>query len=93
MMTNQTPIYLDHNATTPMAQEVLDVYVDTAKKYIGNASSFDHIAGYEAGQVVKKAREQVAKLVGCEPKEIYFTSGSTESNNIARLGYIRRLSR
>ena len=91
MMTNQTPIYLDHNATTPMAQEVLDVYVDTAKNYIGNASSFDHIAGYEAGQVVKTARERVATLVGCEPKEIYFTSGSTESNNIAIIGLVEHL--
>ena len=91
MMNKKTPIYLDHNATTPMAQEVLDVYVYTAKNYIGNASSFDHIAGYEAGQVVKKAREQVAKLVGCEPKEIYFTSGSSESNNIAIIGLIEHL--
>lgn len=95
-MDSKTPIYLDHNATTPMAQEVLDVYVNTAKNYIGNASSFDHMAGYEAGQVVKLAREQISNLVNCQPKEIYFTSGSTESNNIAILGladYLRKLGK
>jgi len=95
-VSSRRPIYLDHNATTPMVPEVLDVYVDTAKNHIGNASSFDHMAGYEAGQVVKLAREQISRLVHCEPKEIYFTSGSTESNNMAILGvadYLRKLGK
>lgn len=87
-MGSNGPIYLDHNATTPMAEQVLDRYVEVAKTYIGNASSFDHSAGYEAGKIVNQARDQISKLICCEPKEIYFTSGSTESNNIAILGLI-----
>ncbi len=78
-------IYLDHNATTPVAPEVLDAMLPYLKQHYGNPSS-DHPLGHRAHQAIEDAREQVASLIGAEPGEIVFTSGGTESNNLAIRG-------
>jgi cysteine desulfurase len=87
-MTIPTPadlIYLDHNATTPIAPEVLDAMLPYLQQHYGNPSS-DHPLGYRAHQAIEEAREQVASLIGAASEEIVFTSGGTESNNIAIRG-------
>jgi cysteine desulfurase len=78
-------IYLDHNATTPVAPEVVDAMLPYLKEQYGNPSS-DHPLGHRARQAVDDAREQVADLIGAAPAEIVFTSGGTESNNLAIRG-------
>jgi cysteine desulfurase len=78
-------IYLDHNATTPVAPEVLDAMLPYLREDFGNPSS-DHPAGRAAARAVAAARNQVAALVGADPAEIVFTSGGTESNNLAIRG-------
>ncbi len=78
-------IYLDHNATTPIAAEVLDAMLPFLKEEYGNPSS-DHPLGHRAHEAVEDAREQVAWLIGAAPDEIVFTSGGTESNNFAIRG-------
>ena len=78
-------IYLDHNATTPVAPEVLDAMLPYLTQQYGNPSS-DHPLGQRARQAIGDAREQVASLIGAEPDEIVFTSGGTESNNLAIRG-------
>ena len=78
-------IYLDHNATTPVAPEVLDAMLPYLTQQYGNPSS-DHPLGHRAHQAVEDAREQVASLIGAAPSEIVFTSGGTESNNLAIRG-------
>jgi cysteine desulfurase len=88
VMTTSPPedlIYLDHNATTPVAPEVLDAMLPYLKQQYGNPSS-DHPLGHRAHQAIDEARGQVASLIGAEPGEIVFTSGGTESNNLAILG-------
>jgi cysteine desulfurase len=79
------PIYLDHNATTPIAPEVADAMRPYLDQYFGNPSS-THSFGSAAKIAVEKAREKVAALIHCDPAEIVFTSGGTESNNYAIKG-------
>lgn len=78
-------IYMDHGATTPVREEVLDAMLPFLKEYFGNPSSL-HRAGREVRRAVDEAREKTAVALGAEPGEIYFTSGGTESNNIALRG-------
>ena len=79
------PIYLDHNATTPLHAEVLEAMLPYLRKHFGNPSS-SHVFGQRAHAAVARAREQVAELLGCAPDEMLFTSGGTEANNLAIRG-------
>ncbi len=81
------PIYLDYNATTPHASEVIAAMQPYLKKYFGNPSS-SHWYGIQTRKAIEKARRQVASLLGCQPGEIVFTSGGTESNNYAIKGAV-----
>ena len=80
------PIYLDYNATTPCDQQVVDAMLPFFSQHFGNASSKAHAHGWHAEDAVSQAREQVASLIGADQKEIIFTSGATESVNMAIQG-------
>jgi len=86
---NGRPLYLDMQATTPLDPRVLDAMLPYLTSYFGNPHSRTHSYGWETEKAVENAREQVASLVGAEAKEIIFTSGATESNNIAIKGVSR----
>ncbi|HYO18838.1 MAG TPA: aminotransferase class V-fold PLP-dependent enzyme, partial [Dermatophilaceae bacterium] len=87
-MSNDQPlIYLDHNATTPVAPEVLDAMLPFLRDQYGNPSS-DHPVGQRAAAAVDQARARVADLIGADPADIVFTSGGTESNNLAIRGTV-----
>ena len=77
--------YLDYSATTPVSEEVLESFCEVSRKYIGNPNSL-HKLGTEANEMINKATNQIAKLLNVKPTEIIYTSGSSESNNLAIKG-------
>ena len=85
-MTPHFPIYMDYGATTPVDQRVVDAMIPWLREHFGNPASRSHAWGWEAEAVVEKSREQVAALVGADPREIVWTSGATESINLALKG-------
>lgn len=89
---NQRPIYFDYNATTPILPDVFKAMEPFHREEFGNPSSLSHPYGWSAKLAVDKAREQIARALGCKPKEIFFTSGATESNNMAILGLFMKTS-
>jgi cysteine desulfurase len=85
-MTPHLPIYLDYGATTPCDPRVVDAMIPWLREHFGNPASRSHAWGWEAEEAVEKARVQVAQLIGADPREIVWTSGATESNNLALKG-------
>jgi cysteine desulfurase len=85
-MTPHFPIYLDYGATNPCDQRVVDAMIPWLREHFGNPASRSHAWGWEAEEAVEAARGQVADLIGADPREIVWTSGATESNNLAIKG-------
>ena len=91
-MTATGPIYLDHNATTPLLPEVVEAMLPYLREHFGNPSS-GHVYGIRARNAVARAREQVASALGCDAEEIIFTSGGTEASNLAIRGLLESVER
>ena len=87
-MQRQTPLYLDHHATTPVDPRVLEAMLPFFRERWGNAASKDHLFGNDAQGAVEEGRRAIAHELGARPKEIIFTSGATESNNLAIMGLL-----
>jgi len=85
-MTPHFPIYMDYGATTPVDPRVVDAMIPWLREHFGNPASRSHAWGWEAEEAVEKARADVADLIGADPREIVWTSGATESNNLAIKG-------
>ena len=88
-MTRRRPVYLDHQATTPLDPRVLQAMLPWLAEEFGNAASLQHAFGWTAESAVNAAREEIAEGLGAQPREIVFTSGATEANNLAILGFAR----
>lgn len=84
------PIYLDHHATTPVDPRVLQEMLPYFSERFGNASSMDHSFGYDASVAIEMAREKIANAIGARHEEIIFTSGATESDNLAVIGTMEK---
>ncbi|HTO05852.1 MAG TPA: aminotransferase class V-fold PLP-dependent enzyme [Myxococcota bacterium] len=89
----QPPIYLDHHATTPTDPRVVEAMLPYLGEEFGNAASRTHAFGWRAAEAVERARAQVAALVGADARDVIFTSGATEANNLALLGGARAARR
>ena len=85
-MTPHFPIYMDYGATTPVDPRVVDAMIPWLREHFGNPASRSHAWGWEAEEAVEQARAQVAALIGADSREIVWTSGATESNNLAIKG-------
>ena len=85
-MTPHFPVYMDYGATSPVDQRVVDAMIPWLREHFGNPASRSHAWGWEAEAVVEKSREQVAALIGADPREVVWTSGATESINLAIKG-------
>src|SRR5574343_1264796 len=85
-MTPHFPIYMDYGATTPCDPRVVDAMIPWLRAHFGTPASRTHAWGWEAEAAVEKSRQQVADLIGADPREIVWTSGATESNNLALKG-------
>ena len=83
------PIYMDYSATTPVDPRVVDKMIPYLREQFGNPASRSHSYGWDAERAVEEAREHVAALVNADPREIIWTSGATESDNLAILGVAR----
>ena len=86
---NKPLIYLDHCATTKVCPQAVEAAVHVMQEEFGNPSSL-HFLGYQAEKVFRSAQETLAKGLDCQPEEVYFTSGATESNNLAIRGGVNR---
>jgi cysteine desulfurase len=85
-MNIKKPIYLDYQSTTPIDPRVIDIMIQTMKEDFGNPHSRTHSFGWKAEELIENARNEVASLINADSREIFFTSGATESNNIAIKG-------